>query len=93
MGKITHLLGNRSSTRKFQDKPIPEEVITDILEAGRLSPSGGNEQPWRFGVITDPGLIIEIARIAHGQEWIGHAHLLIILCTAFVEDECGARDI
>jgi nitroreductase len=93
MGKITDLLRNRSSTRKFQGKPIPQEVISDILEAGRLSPSGGNEQPWRFGVITQPGLIIKIARIAHGQGWIEQAPLLIILCTVCTDDARGARDI
>jgi nitroreductase len=93
MGKITDLLKNRSSTRKFQDKPIPADVIADILEAGRLSPSGGNEQPWRFGVISDPGLIIEIARLAHGQSWIGSAPLLIVLSTVCTEDSRGARDI
>ncbi len=93
MGKITDLLNSRSSTRKFQKKPIPQEAIADILEAGRLSPSGGNEQPWRFGVITQPGLIIEIARVAHGQDWIGQAPLLIVLCTVCTEDSRGARDI
>ena len=32
---------------------------------GRLSPSGGNEQPWVFGVITEPELIAQIADIAY----------------------------
>src|SRR5512140_2571386 len=93
MGTITELLRNRFSTRNFQNKPVPQPVLEDILEAGRLSPSGGNEQPWRFGVITDPALIGQIAQIAHRQEWIAHAPLLIVLCTVFVEDERGGRDI
>src|SRR5512140_1848089 len=93
MGTITELLRNRFSTRNFQNKPVPQPVLEDILEAGRLSPSGGNEQPWRFGVITAPGLIHEIAQIAHGQAWIERAPLLIVLCTACVEDSRGARDI
>jgi nitroreductase len=50
---ITTLLRHRTSVRKFQNKPVPEEVIQEMLEAARLSPSGGNEQPWAFGVITD----------------------------------------
>ncbi len=64
-----------------------------MLEAARLSPSGGNEQPWAFGVITDPCLIEQIAALAHGQTWIARAPLLIVLCTVCVEDERGGRDI
>lgn len=90
---ITALLKNRASVRRFQNKPVPDEVLQDILEAARLSPSGGNEQPWAFGVITDPGLIREISRLAHGQEWIARAPLLIVLCTVCVEDGRGGRDI
>ena len=90
---ITDLLKKRFSVRKFQDRPVPEEVLFDILEAGRLSPSGGNEQAWTFGVITDRGLIAQIAQIAHQQEWIAQSPLLIVLCTIPVPDDRGGRDI
>ncbi len=90
---ITELLRNRVSVRKFQDRPIPEDVLQGMLEAGRLSPSGGNEQPWVFGVITDRNLIAEIAEMAYQQAWIARAPLLIVLCTVGVSDERGGRDI
>ena len=90
---ITELLAKRSSVRKFQNRPVPEAVLQDILEAGRLSPSGGNEQPWAFGVITDANIITQIAQIASQQDWIGSAPLLIVLCTTPIGDERGGRDI
>ena len=90
---ITTLLQKRTSVRKFQKRPVPEEVIQEMLEAARLSPSGGNEQPWAFGVITDCTKIKEISKLAHGQKWIGCAPLLIVLCSVCVEDERGGRDI
>ena len=90
---ITELLRNRFSVRKFQDKPIPDDVVQSMLEAGRLSPSGGNEQPWAFGIITDRNLIAQIVEIAYQQEWIAKAPLLIVLCTVGVGDERGGRDI
>jgi len=90
---ITSLLKQRVSVRKFQQRPVPEEVIRDMLEAARLSPSGGNEQPWMFGVITDHPLIRQISKLAHGQRWIACAPLLIVLCTVCVDDERGGRDI
>jgi nitroreductase len=90
---ITFLLQQRVSVRKFQHKPVPEEVIQDMLEAARLSPSGGNEQPWMFGVITDRRLIKQISRLAHGQKWLAAVPLIMVLCTICVDDERGGRDI
>jgi nitroreductase len=90
---ITELLRTRFSVRQFQDQPIPDDVLQDILEAGRLSPSGGNEQPWAFGVITNRTLIARTAEIAHHQTWIAQAPLLIVLCTIGVDDSRGGRDI
>lgn len=90
---ILHLLRDRFSVRQFQDKLIPPEVLEEILEAGRLAPSGGNEQPWRFGVVRDRALIEGIAEIAYHQTWIASAPLLIVLCTTPAGDDRGGRDI
>ncbi len=90
---ITTLLSQRTSVRAYQDTPIPADILRDILEAGRLSPSGGNEQAWAFGVITDPECIAQIAEAAHAQRWIAAAPLLIVLCTVPVSDAMGERDI
>lgn len=38
----------RRSIRRFLDKPIPREMIEEILRAGTLAPSSKNRQPWRF---------------------------------------------
>lgn len=93
MVMITELLSHRFSARKYQDKPIPEDIVLDILNAGRLSPSGGNEQPWVFGVITDRNLITRIAEAAYHQKWIASAPLLIVLCARCVGNERSGRDI
>jgi nitroreductase len=90
---ILDLLRKRHSVRAFQDRPVPDDVLNDVLEAGRLSPSGGNEQPWAFGMIADRDRIAQIAEIAHGQKWIAQAPLLIVLCTVGVDDARGGRDI
>ncbi len=93
MGNITSLLQKRFSTRSFQPQLIQESILEDILEAGRLSPSGGNEQPWRFGVLIDPDLIKQVAALAYHQDWIAQSPLLIVLCTVFAADELGGRVI
>ncbi len=38
----------RRSIRKYKDKPVPKEGITEILQAGILAPSSKNRQPWKF---------------------------------------------
>ena len=43
----------RRSIRKFTDEAVSEEVMLKILEAGRLSPSATNTQPWHFIVARD----------------------------------------
>jgi nitroreductase len=90
---LIDILRKRCSIRSFEDKEIAPEMIDNILEAGRLSPSGGNEQAWKFGVITDKALIEQISEAAYKQSWIKTSPLLIVLCTTIVEDEKGAREI
>ena len=50
---IRDFLRERFSVRQFQSRTVPEDILNEIPVAGRLAPSGGNEQPWRFGVIRD----------------------------------------
>jgi iodotyrosine deiodinase len=46
----------RRTVRAFSDRPIPSGVLEDCLRAAGTAPSGANLQPWRFVVVTDPGL-------------------------------------
>ena len=41
------------ATRIFDDKPIPDEVLDEVLEAATMACSSGNTQPWEFVVVTD----------------------------------------
>ena len=50
----------RRSVRLYKKKEVPREAIHRIIEAGRFAPSAGNGQPWRFLVIRDPKLLLEI---------------------------------
>ena len=39
------------AVRKYQDKPVPPEIVRRIVEAGRLTGSSMNRQPWHFIVV------------------------------------------
>jgi len=43
----------RRSVRAYEPKQIPDEVLSSILEAGRLAPSASNSQPWHFIIVKD----------------------------------------
>lgn len=42
---------NRRSIRKYLDKQITQELIEQIIDAGRMSPSAKNRQPWKYIVL------------------------------------------
>ena len=46
-------ISSRKSVRSYNQEPISDEVLNEILEAGRLAPSWVNVQPWKFIVIKD----------------------------------------
>ena len=93
---LLDLLKIRYSCRNFSAKPIPDDIIMYMLECGRLSASGGNEQPWKFGVVTDRKLIGDIAEAAsvnYCQKWVAEAPLLIVLCTKLFDAAYSSPEI
>jgi len=59
----------KRAVRKFQDKPLPDEVIHAILNAGRRSQSSKNIQAWQFIAIRDKSILKELSQCG---EWAGH---------------------
>jgi iodotyrosine deiodinase len=57
----------RRTCRDFSDKPIPIEVIENIIKTASTAPSGANKQPWTFCVVSNPEIKKEI-RVAAEQE-------------------------
>lgn len=90
---ILDLLKLRFSARIYTQQKIEAQDVSDILEAGRLSPSGGNEQPWHFLVVNDPEKIMALSEACYDQSWIRTSPLAIILCVEPVSDERGCRNI
>lgn len=54
------LAQKRYSVRKYSDKPIPNEVLTKILEAGRIAPTAKNNQPQRIYVLKSDEALAKI---------------------------------
>lgn len=54
-------LRTRRSIRRYLDRPVPPEVIDQLLEAATRAPSSHNSQPWRFAVITTSNVKVQLA--------------------------------
>jgi iodotyrosine deiodinase len=59
----------RRTVREFSDKPIPEEVINNIILSASTAPSGAHKQPWTFCVVTNPEIKKQIREAAEKEEY------------------------
>lgn len=59
---IFHAIESRRTVRKFLQKPVPPEALYRIVNAGRLAPNGGNQQPLKFRIVSEPELVKQICR-------------------------------
>ncbi len=62
------LMSHRHSTRDFADRPVPLDVIRSCLETAGRAPSGANQQPWHFVVVTDKAIKHQIRLAAEEEE-------------------------
>lgn len=60
---LAELLVKRRSIRHFQDKPVPLEIIKSILADSILAPNAGNEQPWKFIIVSNREMIDRISGV------------------------------
>jgi len=51
--EVFEAIKGRRSVRKYKKDSVPEELILEILDAGRWAPSASNRQPWSFIVLKD----------------------------------------
>ncbi len=74
---ILGTIKSRRSIRKFSNIPVPEDLVENVLDAGRWAPSGLNNQPWRFAVIRDRGINEMFSRLTHYSRIIKGSQVLI----------------
>jgi len=65
--KLTDLIKTRRSVRKFQNKPVPEDLLLKALELATWAPNGGNQQAWKFLIVSNKGLIEKMADAVKGK--------------------------
>ncbi len=94
---IQHIM-NRRSIRKYEDRRLPKELITILLQAAMNAPSACNQQCWHFIVIEDREKLNELSEIHGGYHTMKNAPLVILVCEepvnakleCFLDQDCAA---
>ncbi|MFA9381689.1 MAG: nitroreductase family protein [Acetanaerobacterium sp.] len=71
----------RRSIRRYTDKPVPPELVEQLLRAGMAAPSACNEPPWHFLVIDDRAQLDLIPTIHPYARMILEASVAVIVCS------------
>ncbi len=67
------------AVREYDARPLPEELVQRIVEAGRLTGSSMNGQPWHFVVVQDPATLRRIGELTVDGPYIAQASLAIAI--------------
>ena len=78
---ISDAIRLKRAVRKFQDKPLPDDVIRAILNAGRRSQSSKNEQTWQFIAIRDKSILKTLSECGTYAGHLAGAALGVALLT------------
>jgi nitroreductase len=69
------------AVRQYRDTPVPDAVVGRIVEAGRLTGSGMNRQPWHFIVVRDRDTLRRLGALASSGPYVAQAPLAIVVAT------------
>jgi nitroreductase len=67
------------AVRDFQDKPVPDDVIHQIAEAGRLTASASNKQPWHFVVVRERADLRELGALVRTGPYTAKAAFAVVV--------------
>lgn len=87
---INHLLSHRS-IRSFQDKPVDEDQIDQIIQAVQAAPSWINGQQVTIIAVKEPQQRAKFAELCGGQKHVAEAPLFLILCADFYRSYLAAQ--
>ncbi|MHA2003876.1 MAG: nitroreductase family protein [Candidatus Thorarchaeota archaeon] len=92
-GLILKEILKRRSGRAYSDRPVPDEILESILEAGRRAPSCANTQAWNFVVLKTPDALTQAHEaLSRGNAWGKRAPVMIIVA-AKEDGGCSSHEL
>lgn len=91
--ELDKCIKTRRTIREYQDKEVPWDLVAKVIDAGRLAPSSGNLQNWKFVVVLDDGKKEKLAEACLQQTWMIKApvHIVVVAEPESAERYYGAR--
>jgi nitroreductase len=72
-------IASKRDTRRYADRPVPEDVLLRILDAGRVAGSARNRQPWRFVVVESADVKEQLAETVYAQDNVRGAAVAVAI--------------
>src|SRR5262245_21993218 len=69
------------AVRAYPNKPVPDAVVRRFVEAGRLTGSGMNRQPWHFIVVREKDTLRRLGALASSGSYTAQAPLAVVVAT------------
>ena len=70
---------DKRDQRVYLPKPIPEEALRRILQAGRMTGSSKNREPNRFLIVSEGESVRALGAIGEWGKWLAHAAVVIVI--------------
>jgi nitroreductase len=67
------------AVRNYENRSVPPDSVRRIVEAGQLTGSAMNDQPWHFVVVEDHDILRDLGRLARSGPYIAQAPLAIVV--------------
>jgi nitroreductase len=67
------------AVRAYQERPVPPDIVRRIVEAGRLTGSGMNGQPWHFIIVENRDTIRQLGRLAPSGPYVAQAPVAVVV--------------
>jgi nitroreductase len=93
MVKLLDEISKRHSGRAFMRKPIADDMLDSILEAGRWAPSCANKQSWNFIVLRKPEVLAQAHEALSRGNAYAKAAPVMILVAAKMDGGCDAHGL
>ena len=74
-------IASKRDERRYDPRPVPGDVVERILDAGRLSGSAVNRQPWQFVVVEHGAAVEQLAEGVYAPQNVKGAALVIAVVT------------
>lgn len=77
---ILEAILTRRSVRKYDNRPVATEEITDLIRYAMYAPSAVNKQPWHFIILDDKHIFGEIMKFHQNAGMLAVASAAVLIC-------------